>query len=292
MNGASTARRTDTGRAWELLTSHLWPVQTDQYGHGNHHLLTSWHGNQQTRFDAAETGIDQYLSVEIDKRGHVWVLEDDQEHQHLKVFDGSGWTKKDSAKFVAGGRNRSSFGHVVRCVPSESSGSALLIHVDKRTSSYPIPPGRLSQFTNDIHPDHNGSVWLIGETRFAPVDLEKWRGLGDDYRSSGFECHCCLERAGESLVQNGRNNRRQERADAFFGRTAKTFDTDPILSWSKAEDGTLLFGSKGKFYVIPNGDERTPIPVNLPEEDQVISIVKARNQTYWLGISKAWCYLP
>lgn len=250
------------------------------------HALMRWSDGEQSTGRAVETRLHTYLSVTLDAQGRLWTFGRDQTgQQRLLIFDGSKWTERsipDSKWVTAAPDPVSGMWYLAH----RMDGTDSLIYVNEKCKIYPVPAPLLSQYVNFLHADRNGDVWLFGETglhRWRHNHESSWESIPN---LSGPSVIACLERAGELWFAVDGTLGGKSGLVSFSKEHWKSFETDPILSWSVTEDGNLLFGSKSKFYVVPRVAGSTPIPVLLPEPDQVISIVEDRHGAYWLGTSR------
>jgi signal transduction histidine kinase len=249
----------------------------------NARALTLWKKSDvRARIDF-QSSITEYEIVSIDRQGKVWAFGRDRSNRRrLLRLDGNRWTEITIPEVIwAKGAADPTGG--MWYLAHEKDGQTKLLKVGDGYTAYPVPPALVSQYANSIYADHRGNVWLLGETglhRWNEEHSSSWETISGLPGSSVIGC---LEQGGILwFAVDGALGGRSGLA-SLFRSSWRIYDTDPISSWSLTEDGQVLFGSKGKFYVIPANGDRLPLTVRLPEPEPVIGIVKDRNQTYWIG---------
>lgn len=248
------------------------------------HALTRLSNGERTMGESVKTGLAIYLSVDLDTQGRLWAFGRDRTgQQHLLVFDGRKWTEKSipESQWIMGAPDPLSG---MWYLAHQTDGTDLLIHLDGKRETYPVPSHLLSKYSNFLHADRDGNIWLFGDT-----GLHRWRrGRESSWESipnlSAASFTACVEREGELwFVVDGTLGGKSGLV-SFSKEHWQSFETDPILSWSITDDRNLLLGSKGRFYIVSSVGGSAPIPVLLPEPEQVvISIVQDRSGNYWLG---------
>ena len=249
----------------------------------NAESLSRWQETARHTYSASETGVKVYQDVRIGPQGEVWVIgKDARQQEKVAVFDGSGWHTQEvtSGRWSAGTPDPVAGAWFL--VQPAKSGPALL-RVGRDVSSHAVPPQLLSEFTNSIYADLQGNIWLYGDSGLSVWKHGTKAAWSAIPNLAGRTVLACLERAGELwFVLDGTTGGTSALLKFARGQW-KTYAIDPISSWSKSADQTLLFGSKDKFYLVPAKRDAEPIPVRLPEPDQVLSILKDERGTYWLG---------
>ena len=248
------------------------------------HMLTRWSNGEEATGETVKTGLDTYLSINLDTQGQLWAFGRDRTgQQHLLVFDRSKWTERSipDGQWIVGAPDPVGG---IWYLAHRTEGTDRLIHVNGKCETYPIPSHLRSQYVNFLHADRNGNVWLFGDT-----GLHRWRrGREPAWESipnlSGANFMACVEREDELwFIVDGTTGGKSGLV-SFSKEHWQSFETDPILSWSITEDRKLLFGSKGRFYIVSPAGRSAPTPVLLPEPEQVvISIVQDHGGTYWFG---------
>ncbi len=282
--------RRETGGVWQDLGRPYQEILRAPDGSvwaWSEQALTHWRGNEKNSYGAHDAGIENFLTVNVDAQSRVWVFgRDGLGQQHLAVLENSRWTERKipPSDWVTGAADPV-FGMWYLAHTTGAPDTAALIHAGRQTEIHKIPPGKLSQFANYIHADKEGNVWLFGDTgvhRWSPKHGEQWETIT---HLQGPNVIACLERGGELwFVMDGTTGGSSGLANLARGQWT-SYETDPLLSWSATDHQVLLFGSKSKFYVVPNESGSKPIPVSLPESSPVISILEDHEHFYWLGTS-------
>jgi signal transduction histidine kinase len=229
--------------------------------------------------------------VDLDSKENLWVAGLDKSgEQRLRRYQKSSsrqgrWTNIDIPKcsWIVGAADPiRGMWYLARKV----DGSAVILRIeDDKMKGYGVPPQFISRYSNSIYVDRRGGLWLYGDTGLHQWQKDKltWREIPG---LLGHSVTGCIERGNQIwfVVDGTVGGRSGLAVDA--GGQWKQFDTDPISSWSLAENGRLLFGSKGRFYVVPVSGDLSPIVIRLPEPEQVTGVLEDRNRTFWLGTSQ------
>ena len=245
--------------------------------------LSRWNEAGRHDYSAQETGIKTYQDVQMGAQDEVWAVgSDGEQRERVAVFKGERWQTWEApgckwstaaADPVAG----------AWFLLGAANGGATLFRVGQEAVSYGVPEKLLSEFANAIYADTEGRIWLYGDSGLDVWDRRSKGGWKSIPNLPGRNVLACLERKDELwFVLDGTTGGTSALVKFWQGKWT-AYQVDPISSWSKSDDDTLLFGSKDKFYTVPAKKEAEPIPVRLPESDQVLSILKDKKGTYWLG---------
>lgn len=244
--------------------------------------LAFWKRPAASYATVAQTGLTQYKQVNLDRQGNPWAIGWDaaSKLQISGLVNGS-WVKMplpDTAWAVGAADPNSGMWYLL----SRKNGESQLLKIGEKTKTYPVPAALISQYPNSIYADTRGDVWLMGDT-----GLHRWRkDKGPEWEKisaiQGASVAGCLERGNKLwFIVDGTLGGKSGLA-SFSGGEWKTVDTDPIFSWSSADDH-LLLGSKGKFYLVDSQNPSSPVSVRLPEPEPVLSTLEDRSDNYWLG---------
>jgi len=259
----------------------------------NSNRVTRWLDGATVHYGVDQTGIATNQFAAVDRKGGVWVLGRDGKGalgaavfgpDRWQVQSFAGWPETRLWEAAAPGEDGLWLGMdqgqltdaVLRWVGRGTSG-------DQSKGEIRIPRQVSEAYNGHIHLDRRGVLWLLGGTglfRWEPGRSVTWEPIEG---LPGRQLVSCVERGNELWFScTGRTGGGSGVARLRDG-VWKVFEVETQGAMALAHDRTILWGTEGRFFYVPDQPEAEPVLVQLPVPYEVRAVLKDLEGAYWVS---------